>query len=177
MDAITTQQQAATEEIRFAFGNFLMGTVLIATSIKGIVAILMNDDREVLYRELVNAFPGARLTASETELGETVQTIAAFLDAPQNGLDLPLDLRGSALEQSVWQALRDVPAGQTITYGEIARGLPLPVTAQDVGVACAANVLAVAIPCHRVIKADGAISGYRWGVQRKRKLMKLERAA
>ena len=100
-----------------------------------------------------------------------------FLDAPNQGLDLPLDIRGSAQEQAVWQALRNVPAGQTITYGEIAKSLPLPATAQDVGAACAANVLAVAIPCHRVVKADGSISGYRWGVQRKRKLINREAMA
>ena len=101
----------------------------------------------------------------------------AFLDAPHQGLDLPLDIRGSAQEQAVWQALRNVPAGQTITYGQIAKSLPLPATAQDVGAACAANVLAVAIPCHRVVKADGSISGYRWGVHRKRKLINREAVA
>jgi AraC family transcriptional regulator of adaptative response/methylated-DNA-[protein]-cysteine methyltransferase len=92
-------------------------------------------------------------------------------------LEPPLDIRGSLMEQAVWQALRDVPAGQTVTYGQIAKSLPLPATAQDVGAACADNVLAVAVPCHRVVKADGSISGYRWGLRRKRKLIKREAAA
>ena len=100
--------------------------------------------------------------------------VVAFLDAPHKGLELPLDIRGNALEQAVWQALRAVPSGETITYGQIAKALPSPATAQEVGAACAANVLAVAIPCHRVVKADGSISGYRWGVQRKRKLINRE---
>jgi AraC family transcriptional regulator, regulatory protein of adaptative response / methylated-DNA-[protein]-cysteine methyltransferase len=94
--------------------------------------------------------------------------VVAFLEAPHEGLDLPLDIRGFAQEQAVWRALRNVPPGQTVTYGQIAKGLPLSATAQDVGAACAANVFAVAIPCHCVVKADGSIAGYRWGVQRKR---------
>lgn len=176
MNVVINKPKAVTEEIRFAFGTSWLGTVLVAASVKGVVAILMADDREALRRELADVFSGARFTAAEAELEEMVATVVAFLDTPQKGLDLPLDIRGSALEQSVWQALRDVPAGQTITYGQIAKMLPLPATAQDVSAACAANVLAVVIPCHRVIKADGSISGYRWGVQRKRKLIKRERA-
>jgi AraC family transcriptional regulator of adaptative response/methylated-DNA-[protein]-cysteine methyltransferase len=175
MNAVVERPEAQTEQIRFAFGTFSLGLVLVAASLKGVVAILLGDDREALRRALADAFPRARLTAAEPELGNTVATVVAFLDAPQSRLDLPLDIRGSALEQSVWQALRDVPAGQTTTYGQIAKALPVAATAQDVGAACAANVLAVAIPCHRVIKADGSIAGYRWGVQRKRKLMNRER--
>jgi AraC family transcriptional regulator of adaptative response/methylated-DNA-[protein]-cysteine methyltransferase len=174
---MTTDIQNASEEIHFAFGKFSLGMVLIAASGKGIVAILLGDGRHELHRELVYAFPEANLSADETGLANTVAKIVAFLDAPHQGLDLPLDIRGSAQEQAVWQALRNVPAGQTTTYGQIAKSLPLSATAQDVGAACAANVLAVAIPCHRVVKADGSISGYRWGVQRKRKLINLEALA
>jgi AraC family transcriptional regulator of adaptative response/methylated-DNA-[protein]-cysteine methyltransferase len=174
---MTTDMQNTIEELRFAFGNFSLGTVLVATAGKGIAAILLGDGRDELHRELVYAFPQAHLVADETGLADTVAKIVAFLDAPQQGLELPLDIRGSAQEQAVWQALRNVPAGQTITYGEIAKSLPLPATAQDVGAACAANVLAVAIPCHRVVKADGSISGYRWGVPRKRKLINREAVA
>ena len=105
-----------------------------------------------------------------------MQTVVAFLEAPQDGLNLPLDIRGSALQRAVWNALRDVPAGRTTTYGEVATALLLSASAQEVGAACAANVLAVAIPCHRVVKADGAIGGYRWGMQRKRKLIQRELA-
>lgn len=103
--------------------------------------------------------------------------VVAFLDAPSKGLDLTLDIRGSTLERAVWQALRAVNVGETVTYGQIAKALPVPATPQEVGAACAANVLAVAIPCHRVIKADGSISGYRWGVGRKRKLLNREALA
>ena len=174
---MTTIMQNAVEEIRFAFDKFSLGTVLVAVTDKGIAAILLGDGKDELHRELVYAFPDARLIADETGLAERTAKIADFLDAPHQGLDLPLDIRGSAQEQAVWQALRNVPAGQTATYGQIAKSLPLPATAQDVGAACAANVLAVAIPCHRVVKADGSISGYRWGVHRKRKLINREAVA
>lgn len=177
MNAIINRSEAPTEDIRFGFGEFSLGTVLVAVSNKGVSAILMGDDRQALSRELADAFPQARLTSGKVGLDEEVAHVVAFLDAPHKGLDLPLDIRGSALEQAVWQALRDVPAGRTVSYGQIAKTLPRPATAQDVGAACAANVLAVAIPCHRVVKADGSISGYRWGVQRKRKLINREGVA
>ncbi|MBC8037320.1 MAG: methylated-DNA--[protein]-cysteine S-methyltransferase [Rhizobiales bacterium] len=174
---MTTLPSDTIEEIRFAFGTFSLGRVLVAASAKGIAAILMGDNEEALRRELTAAFPHARFTADEGALAIPLAQIAAFLDAPHKGLDLPLDIRGSALEKSVWEALRAIPPGQTTTYGQITKSLPLPATAQDVGAACAANVLAVAIPCHRVVKADGSIAGYRWGVQRKRKLINREAVA
>jgi AraC family transcriptional regulator of adaptative response/methylated-DNA-[protein]-cysteine methyltransferase len=174
-DAI--RPDAATEEIRHSFGTCALGTVLIAASSTGIAAILLGDDRRALHDELTGAFPHARLTADDVGLSDTVTQVVAFLDAPHTGLDLPLDIRGSVLDQAIWQALRQVPPGQTVTYGQIAKAVPLPATAQEVGAACAANVLAVAIPCHRVVKADGSISGYRWGVQRKRKLINREGVA
>ena len=174
---MTKDMQNAGEEIRFTFGKFSLGMVLVAATDKGIAAILLGDGRDELHRELVYAFPQASLVADEAWLVDETARIVAFLDAPHQGLDLPLDIRGSAQEQAVWQALRNVPAGQTTTYGEIAKSLALPATAQDVGAACAANVLAVAIPCHRVVKADGSISGYRWGFQRKRKLINREAVA
>jgi len=174
MNTIVSHPEGPAEEIRFAFGAFALGTVLVAASSKGIAAILMGEDRDALCRELAGAFPQANLTSDEMGLGDMMVYIVAFLEAPRQGLDLPLDIRGSALEQAVWRRLRAVPSGETITYGEIAKTLPLPATAQDVGAACAANVLAVAVPCHRVVKADGSISGYRWGVQRKRKLINRE---
>lgn len=174
---MNTALQNAGEEIRFTYDKFSLGTVLVAATDKGIAAILLGDSQDELRRELIYAFPQARLVIDEIGLADKAAKIAAFLDAPNQGLDLPLDIRGSVQEQAVWQALRHVPAGQTTTYGQIAKSLPLPATAQDVGAACAANVLAVAIPCHRVVKADGSISGYRWGVQRKRKLINLEAVA
>jgi AraC family transcriptional regulator, regulatory protein of adaptative response / methylated-DNA-[protein]-cysteine methyltransferase len=166
--------ETLTEDIRFGFGEFALGAVLVAVSDKGVVAILMGDIHDGLRRELADAFPHARLTVDEAGLADMVAQVVAFLDAPHKGLNLPLDIRGSFMQQAVWQALRAVPAGQTVTYGKIARSLPLPATAQDVGAACAANVLAVAVPRHRVVKANGSISGYRWGVQRKRKLISRE---
>jgi AraC family transcriptional regulator of adaptative response/methylated-DNA-[protein]-cysteine methyltransferase len=169
--------EALVEDIRFGFGESSLGTVLVAASGRGVAAILMGDRRDALLRELADAFPHARLASEEAGLAQIVAQVVGFLDAPRKGLDLPLDIRGSALEQAVWQALRDVPAGQTVTYGQIAKTLPLPATAQDVGAACAANVLAVAIPCHRVVKADGSVSGYRWGVQRKKRLINREAVA
>jgi len=105
---------------------------------------------------------------------ETVAQVVAFVDAPQHCLSLPLDMRGSDLELAVWEALRAIPSGETRTYGGLAKTLTIPATAQEVGAACAANVLAVAVPCHRVVKADGSISGYRWGVSRKRRLINME---
>lgn len=170
-------REAAADAIRFAFAPFSLGTVLVAASDKGVAAILMGDDQTTLARELTSAFPGAHLAADEAGLDDMTEQVVAFLDAPHRGLELPLDIRGNALEQAVWQALRAVPSGETITYGQIAKALPVPATAQEVGAACAANVLAVAIPCHRVVKADGSISGYRWGVQRKRKLINREAVA
>jgi AraC family transcriptional regulator of adaptative response/methylated-DNA-[protein]-cysteine methyltransferase len=176
LDTIDIRETAA-EEIRFAFATFSLGTVLVATSDKGVAAILMGDDRAALTRELTSAFPDARAVVDETGLEDTIAKVVDFLEAPHKRLDLLLDIRGGALEQVVWQALCAVPPGETITYGQIAKALPVPVTAQEVGAACAANVLAVAIPCHRVVKADGSISGYRWGVQRKRKLINREAGA
>lgn len=176
MNTTTGQPASATAEIRFAFASFSLGSVLVAVSAKGVAAILMGDDRHAMHRELAGAFPHARLALDEAGLEGSVTKVVTFLEAPDEGLDLPLDIRGSALEQAVWQALRAVPAGETITYGRIAKALPVTATAQEVGAACAANVLAVAIPCHRVLKADGSISGYRWGVRRKRRLLALEAA-
>jgi AraC family transcriptional regulator of adaptative response/methylated-DNA-[protein]-cysteine methyltransferase len=176
MNAIIDRRETRAEEIRFAVRTFSLGTVLVAISSMGVVAILMGDDGPLLRRELVNAFPRTHLVADETGLEDRLQTVVAFLEAPQDGLNLPLDIRGSALQRAVWNALRDVPAGRTTTYGEVATALLLSASAQEVGAACAANVLAVAIPCHRVVKADGAIGGYRWGMQRKRKLIQRELA-
>jgi AraC family transcriptional regulator of adaptative response/methylated-DNA-[protein]-cysteine methyltransferase len=177
MDTLTIRRVATPEDIRFSFGKFSLGTVLVAASTRGIAAILLGDDQRALVSELAAAFPHTHLTPDDPGLADLVGDVVTFLDAPHKGFDLPLDIRGSALERAIWQALREIPAGHTVTYGQIAKSLPLPATAQDVGAVCATNVLAVAIPCHRVVKADGSISGYRWGVQRKRKLINREGVA
>jgi AraC family transcriptional regulator of adaptative response/methylated-DNA-[protein]-cysteine methyltransferase len=151
--------------------------VLVAESDRGVTAIFLGDDRAKLLCDLKAAFPGAALTADEAGLATTIAKAAALVDAPNLGTNLRLDLQGSALEIAVWEALCAIPPGETRTYGALAKSLPMPATAQEVGAACAANRLAVAIPCHRVVKADGSISGYRWGVQRKRRLINLEGVA
>jgi AraC family transcriptional regulator, regulatory protein of adaptative response / methylated-DNA-[protein]-cysteine methyltransferase len=167
-------QNTAAETLRFGFGQTELGLALVALSGRGVAAILLGEDRAKLRRELDGRFGGTRPVEDEAGLAETIAKVAALVANPRVGLDLPLDLRGSELELAVWEALRAIPSGQTRTYGALAKGLPVPAAAQEVGAACAANVLAVAVPCHRVLKADGSISGYRWGVRRKRKLIGME---
>jgi AraC family transcriptional regulator, regulatory protein of adaptative response / methylated-DNA-[protein]-cysteine methyltransferase len=167
----------ACETLHFAVGNSKLGAVIAAASDKGVAAILIADDADRAVRELHSAFPDVTLVEDRSVAGAAVEAATRLVDAPQRGFDLPLDLRGSELELAVWQALRAIPAGETRSYGALAQALPLPATAQEVGAACAANRVAVAVPCHRVVKADGGISGYRWGVARKRQLIDMERAA
>ncbi len=165
------------EKIRFALGTTRLGTILVATSARGVAAILIGDHAGSLYDELRAAFPGAVPVSDQPALAREIAEVRRWIEDPRQPLDLPLDLRGSAQELAIWEALRTIPAGETRSYGALARALRVPATAQEVGAACAANRIAFAIPCHRVIKADGGISGYRWGVQRKRRLLALEAAA
>ena len=170
-----------TETLRFGFGDTRLGIIVVAASARGVAALFIGDDRAKLFRDLKQAFPNAELILDQTGLEETAAKAAALIDAPHLGTDMALDLRGSATEVAVWQALQAIPPGETRTYGFIAKTLPktlpMTVTAQDVGAACAANRIAVAVPCHRVVKADGSISGYRWGVARKRRLINMEGVA
>jgi AraC family transcriptional regulator, regulatory protein of adaptative response / methylated-DNA-[protein]-cysteine methyltransferase len=163
--------------IRFAIGKASLGSVLVAASAKGVCAILMGDDPDALRRDLRDRFPDVQPVADEAGLEDMVGKVVDFIEAPGTALDLKLDMRGTEFERRVWQALGEIPVASTATYGEIARRLGAPTTAQDVAAACAANALAVAIPCHRVVKADGSVSGYRWGVRRKRALLSREAAA
>jgi AraC family transcriptional regulator of adaptative response/methylated-DNA-[protein]-cysteine methyltransferase len=167
----------APETLRFGYGDTTLGTIVVAESAQGVVALFIGDDREKLLRDLDEAFPGAELVHDQTGLAQTVAKAAALVDAPHLGTDLALDTRGSPVELAVWDALRAIPPGETRSYGAIARALPIAATAQDVGAACAANRIAVAVPCHRVVKSDGSISGYRWGVRRKRRLINMEGVA
>ena len=162
------------EILRFGYGDTILGTIVVAESECGIAALFIGDDRAGLLRDLRRAFPVAGFVADQPGLAPIIAKLVALVDAPHCGTDVALDLRGSPLEVAVWQALQTIPPGQTRSYGAIAKSLPITVTAQDVGAACAANRIAVAVPCHRVVKSDGAISGYRWGVQRKRRLINLE---
>jgi len=176
---MTTQTLSAArpETLRFGYGDTALGTVAVAESTRGVAALFIGDDRAKLLRDLKNAFPEAEFVFDQAGLAQTVAKAVALVEAPHLGTDLALDLRGSSVEVAVWKALQAIPAGETRTYGAIARSLPVAATAQDVGAACAANRIAVAVPCHRVVKSDGSISGYRWGVQRKRRLINAEGVA
>ncbi|HEX3398635.1 MAG TPA: methylated-DNA--[protein]-cysteine S-methyltransferase [Steroidobacteraceae bacterium] len=162
------------ETLRFSYGITALGTIIVAESVRGVAALFIGDDRARLLRDLQDAFPSAKLILDEAGLEQTAAKAAALVDAPYRATDLALDLRGSPMEVAVWKALQQVPPGETRSYGAVAKALPIAATAQDIGAACAANRIAVAVPCHRVVKADGSISGYRWGVQRKRRLINME---
>ena len=161
-------------EIRFAVGECSLGAILVAASERGVCAILMGDDPDVLARDLQDRFPRADLIGGDAGFEQFVAQVVGFVEAPELGLDLPLDVRGTAFQQRVWQALREIPAGATASYSEIARRIGAPQAVRAVAGACAANALAVAIPCHRVVRNDGGLAGYRWGVERKRALLDRE---
>jgi len=164
----------ADEEIKFAIGQATLGAILVASSKKGVAAILMGDDPEGLVRRLQDRFPRAHLIGADREYEALVALVVAFVEKPEIGLDLPLDVRGTAFQQRVWRALREIPVGQTASYGDIARRIGSPKAVRAVAGACAENKLAVAIPCHRVVRIDGSLSGYAWGVERKRILLDRE---
>lgn len=167
----------ANAEIRFAIGQCSLGAILVARSEKGICAILLGDDADRLARDLQDQFPNARLIGDDPDFAKLVAQVVGFVEAPGQGLDLPLDVRGTAFQQRVWDALRKIPAGSTASYSEIAERIGSPKAVRAVAQACASNKIAVAIPCHRVVRNDGALSGYRWGVERKRALLEREEHA
>jgi AraC family transcriptional regulator of adaptative response/methylated-DNA-[protein]-cysteine methyltransferase len=162
------------ERIRFAIGACSLGAILVAATDKGICAILIGDDPDALARDLQDRFPQAQLEGADAGFDHTVATVVGFVEAPNIGMHLPLDVRGTAFQQRVWEALRVIPAGVTVSYAELAARVGVPTGARAVAGACAANPVAVAIPCHRVVRNDGALSGYRWGVERKRILLDRE---
>lgn len=162
------------EEIRFAVGQTRLGAILVASSGKGIAAILLGDDPDGLVRDLQDRFPKAQLIGADRAYEAMVARVVGFVEAPEVGLHLPLDVRGTAFQQRVWLALQEIPVGATVSYADIARRIGSPKSVRAVAGACAANNLAVAIPCHRVVRHDGAISGYAWGVERKRALLEHE---
>ena len=161
-------------EITFAVGECSLGSILVAKSERGICAILLGSDPKALEHDLQARFPLANFSGGKPEFQSLIAKVVAFVDSPKLGLDLPLDIRGTAFQQRVWQALQKIPAGSTATYSEIARSLGSPKSTRAVAQACSANALAVAIPCHRVVRSDGSLSGYRWGVERKRALLEKE---
>ncbi len=164
-------------DIRFAVGECSLGSILVAQSEIGVCAILLGDDPEILVRDLQDRFPRATLLGGDAEFEELVSRVVGFIEAPGLGLDLPLDVRGTAFQQRVWQALQEIPPGSTASYTEIAARIGAPKSVRAVAQACAANPLAVAIPCHRVVRNDGGLSGYRWGIERKRALQEREARA
>ncbi len=164
-------------QIRFAIGECSLGSILVACSERGVCAILLGDEPDALARDLQDRFPRASLIGGDAKFERLIAKVVGFVEAPQLGLDLPLDVRGTAFQQRVWQALRDIPAGATASYSEVATRIGAPKSVRAVAQACAANSLAVAIPCHRVVRNDGALSGYRWGVERKRTLLDREARA
>jgi AraC family transcriptional regulator of adaptative response/methylated-DNA-[protein]-cysteine methyltransferase len=163
-------------DIRFAIGQSALGAILVAQSAKGVCAILLGDDPEKLAHDLQDMFPHANLLGGDTGFEQLVATVVGFIEAPSLGLQLPLDIRGTVFQQRVWKALLDIPPGTTVTYTELARRIGAPAAVRAVASACGANRLAVAVPCHRVIRSNGELSGYRWGVERKRMLLDREAA-
>jgi AraC family transcriptional regulator of adaptative response/methylated-DNA-[protein]-cysteine methyltransferase len=163
--------------IRFAIGESWLGSILVAASEKGVCAILLGDDPDELARDLQDRFPNAQLLGGDADFERLVARVVGFVEAPSIGLDLPLDIRGTAFQHRVWEALRQIPAGSTATYAEIAERIGQPRSVRAVAGACAANAIAVAIPCHRVVRTDGSLSGYRWGVERKAKLLRREQGS
>lgn len=161
-------------DIRFAVAECALGAILVASSQRGLCAISLGDDPDVLVRSLQDRFPHARLNGADPAFERLVAQVVGFVEAPALGLNLPLDVRGTAFQQRVWQALRDIPPGKTASYADIAHRIGAPKAVRAVAQACGANLLAVAIPCHRIVRRDGDISGYRWGVERKRELLRRE---
>ncbi|AMQ84183.1 MULTISPECIES: bifunctional DNA-binding transcriptional regulator/O6-methylguanine-DNA methyltransferase Ada [Pseudomonas] len=161
-------------DIRFAVGQCSLGAILVAQSERGICAILLGDDPHQLVCDLQDQFRRANLIGADAEFEQLIARVVGFIETPAIGLDLPLDVRGTAFQERVWQALREIPVGSTASYADIALRIGSPKAVRAVAQACGANSLAVAIPCHRVVRSDGNLSGYRWGVERKRELLERE---
>ncbi len=164
----------ADATIRFALGACALGSILVAATTIGVCAVLLGDDPAALTRDLHGRFPRATLIAGERDFARLVARVVRAVETTADGDALPLDLRGTAFQRRVWQALRRIPSGSTITYGELARRIGAPGAVRAVAGACAANAVAVLVPCHRVVRSDGSLSGYRWGVERKRALLARE---
>jgi AraC family transcriptional regulator of adaptative response/methylated-DNA-[protein]-cysteine methyltransferase len=184
MTPSTYRAGGADTEIMFAVGECSLGSILVARSGRGVCAIFLGGDPDTLARDLQDRFPRANFIGGDAVFEQLVAKVVGFVEAPARGLDLPLDIRGTAFQQRVWQALREIPSGSTASYTEIANRIGVSrlgasklgasKSARAVAQACAANVLAVAIPCHRVVRKGGGISGYRWGVERKQALLARE---
>jgi AraC family transcriptional regulator, regulatory protein of adaptative response / methylated-DNA-[protein]-cysteine methyltransferase len=164
----------AGEAIRAAVRSCALGLVLVAATQRGICTIEFGDDAQELMQRLKTRFPHAQVLAEDAQFEAWLAQLLAHIHLPQQALDLPLDVRGTVFQQQVWKALQDIPVGQTASYSDVAQRIGKPKAARAVATACASNVLAVAIPCHRVVRGNGELSGYRWGVERKRSLLEAE---
>lgn len=173
----TERIAAGDEEIRYSLSESSLGTVLVAQSDRGVCAVLLGDNPQALVSDLQARFSDARLIRVGADVSAVVERIVAMIEAPRANPDLLLDVRGTAFQQRVWQALRDIPAGQTASYTDVAQRIGSPQSVRAVASACAANPLAVVIPCHRVVSREGHLCGYRWGVERKRALIEREAVA
>ena len=174
MSATSFRKGGEDTTIFFAIGESSLGSILVGTTNKGVCAIFLGDRPGDLIEELESRFPHANLVGDDHGYRELVAKVVQLVEAPHLGTDLPFDIRGTAFQQRVWQALQKIPAGTVSTYSEVAKEIGSPTAVRAVASACAANALAVAIPCHRVVRGDGSLSGYRWGVERKRKLLARE---
>jgi AraC family transcriptional regulator of adaptative response/methylated-DNA-[protein]-cysteine methyltransferase len=177
MTPTTYRDGGAGTTVRFAVGRCTLGHVLVAATDAGVCAIELGDDPEVLVQALQDRFHAAELVGGDAPFDALVARVVALVERPGSDDDLPLDIRGTAFQERVWRALRQVPAGRTASYADIAAAVGQPRAVRAVAQACAANHLAVAVPCHRVVRTDGSLSGYRWGVERKRALLDREAAA
>lgn len=172
-----TSRMPKRDVIQCAIGKCTLGTLLVAASENGICAITLGDNPKILLRDLQNRFPQAILTPGDPSFDATIAAVLRFMEHPDADLSLPLDIHGTAFQQRVWKALRKIPRGQTATYQDIAKKIHHPKAVRAVANACAANHLAIVIPCHRVVRTNGSLSGYRWGVKRKTALLQLERTS
>jgi len=169
-----SQQSRSDAAIRFAIGQCSLGAVLVARNPKGICAILLGDEPDPLLQSLQVLFPNSELVGADADFAPVMSQVIEFVESPSQGLPLPLDLQGTPFQLRVWGALREIPTGHTVSYTELAERLGCPGAVRAVASACAANRIAVAIPCHRVVRRNGDISGYRWGVARKHELLQRE---
>lgn len=172
-----TRSEPEGERIAFAIGRCSLGLVLLAATAKGVCAVEFGDDAERMAVDFSKRFPGAQPAGDREDVKALLDKIVDFIENPKAGLDLPVDVRGTAFQRKVWRALSAIPPGRTISYGELAATIGEPRAARAVAAACAANSVALAIPCHRVVRTSGALSGYRWGAGRKRTLLEREKAA
>lgn len=175
LPAAETAPPIAADRILYAVGRCSLGLLLVAESPKGLSAILLGDDEAALIADLRGRFPHAAIAAATDDMPDVLAAVVQLIETPSTPVGMTLDLRGTSFQRRVWQALREIPAGQTASYAQIARRIGAPGSARPVAQACAANPLAVAIPCHRVVRNDGGLSGYRWGVTRKRELLAREK--